>query len=446
MSTTWPKIFRDPIHSLIAFHDRPWDRLLLELINTREVQRLRRIKQLGFSELVFPGANHSRFAHSLGVLHVTKKFLDQFDLVGKKKLTAHQRSLVLAAALLHDIGHGPFSHAFEKVTGIKHEKLTRDIISDPSTQVHQKLRRFSSKLPNELAWFFGEEAESDVPPGGLPPYLIQVISSQLDADRCDYLLRDSHATGTDYGRYDLDWLLSHIQPQEDGRRFYLTNKALSATEAYVFARFRMYRTVYFHKTTRSAEVMLKLLFQRVRDLVGNPTALDDARRLLPDAPRSVLAAFTGQLTLDWYTRIDEHSITEFLKACSEAEDPVLKELGGGLVHRKLYKVIDATNMPGDSVGEFRAAVNSRLQSEPHSGYLFIHDSPTDTPYEPYIPDADKPAELIFVENELGKPQELTTLSDTVDQLRKRYKLLRYYFPERFRKDLEAIARQNLRRE
>jgi HD superfamily phosphohydrolase len=212
VSDRWPKVFRDPVHNLIAFHDKKWDRLLLELINTREVQRLRRIKQLGFSELVFPGANHSRFAHSLGVLHVTKKFLAQFDLVGPKRLSPYQRSLVLAAALLHDIGHGPFSHAFEKVTGIKHEKFTRDIISDPATQVCQKLRKFSRQLPRDLAQFFDEEADSREPPADLPPYLTQVISSQLDADRCDYLLRDSYATGTDYGRYDLEWLLSHIQP------------------------------------------------------------------------------------------------------------------------------------------------------------------------------------------------------------------------------------------
>src|SRR5690242_20372669 len=107
MSGSWPKVLRDPVHNLIAFHNAPWDRLLLALLDTREVQRLRRIKQLGFSELVFPGANHSRFAHSLGVLHTTKKFLEQFDLVTGKRFDADQRSLVLAAALLHDIGHGP---------------------------------------------------------------------------------------------------------------------------------------------------------------------------------------------------------------------------------------------------------------------------------------------------------------------------------------------------
>ncbi len=332
------------------------------------------------------------------------------------------------------------------MTGIKHEKLTRDIISDPSTQVHQKLRKFSSKLPNELAWFFDEEAESDVPPGGLPAYLTQVISSQLDADRCDYLLRDSHATGTDYGRYDLDWLLSHVQPQEDGRRFYLTRKALSATEAYVFARFRMYRTVYFHKTTRSAEVMFKLLFQRVQEKLGGSPTLDEAHRFLPDLPRSVLAVLTGQLSLDWYTRIDEHSITEFLKACSDAADPILKELGGGLVHRELFKVIDVTDAPRARVGSFTAAVHEHLQGEQLRDYCFIDDSPADTHYEPYDPDVAKPTEQIYVENAAGQPREISELSRTVAQLREQHELVRYYFPERLRPGIEAIAKKKLKKE
>jgi HD superfamily phosphohydrolase len=430
---------------MIVFHDNGPDRLLLELINTREVQRLHRIKQLGFSELVFPGANHSRFAHSLGVLHVTRKFLDQFDLVAGRRLDEHHRCLVLAAALLHDIGHGPFSHAFEKVTGTRHEVFTGQIISDPGTQVHQRLRQFDENLPSELAWFFNEDADATQPPGGLPLYLTQVISSQLDADRCDYLLRDSYATGTDYGRYDLDWLLSHLQPQADGRRFYLTAKALAAAEAYVFARFRMYRTVYFHKTTRAAEVMLKLLFQRFRELLGKTPSFNKARKLLPDAPRSVLMAFAGQMTLDCYTRIDEHSITEFLKACSEAADPVLKELGGGIIHRELFKVIDVTDAPGGRIGAFTPAVQARLQKEPNSGYLFVDDSPADTPYKPYNPDAARPAEQIYVENADGQPEEISVQSRTVAELRDQYELVRYYFPERLRPDIEAIAARTLRR-
>jgi HD superfamily phosphohydrolase len=430
---------------MIVFHDKPWDRLLLALLETREVQRLRRIKHLGFSELVFPGANHSRFAHSLGVLHTTKKFLNQFDEVTGKPLKDEQRSLLLAAALLHDIGHGPFSHTFEKITGIKHERFTREIITDPATQVHQRLVEMDRKLPDDLSHFFAEDGIEPRLPTSLPPYLTHVISSQLDADRCDYLLRDSYATGTDYGRYDLEWLLSHLRPQSDGRRFYLTHKALSATEAYVFARFHMYRTVYFHKTTRSAEVMLKLLFQRLKLLLGKKPSEAKARKLVPDAPRSVLAAFSGQLDLKCYTSIDEHAITEFLKACSASSDSVLQELGSGIIDRRLFKVIDATGLPLAHVGEFRAKVQERLQRETDVDYLFADDSLSDTPYKPYDPDLEKPAEQIFVENAAGKPQEISGLSDTVAQLRKQYELVRYYFPARLRDQIEAIATKTLKK-
>lgn len=443
MSNPWPKILRDPVHNLIAFHDNAWDRLILALLDTREVQRLRRIKQLGFSELVFPGANHSRFAHSVGVLHVTKKFLDQFDMVRGTRPDEHHRSLILAAALLHDIGHGPFSHAFEKVTEIKHERYTKEIIENRETQVNQVLRAADPKLPDDLARLFAEEAEDGSLPSLVPLYLTHVISSQFDADRCDYLLRDSFATGTDYGRYDLDWLLSHVQPQDDDRRFFLTRKALPAAETYIFARFRMYRTVYFHKTTRAAEVMLKLLFRRCRELLGTSPSGEEAMKLLPEAPRSVLALFSGQPALACYTRIDEHSITEFLKACSECQDSVIKTLGCGIVDRQLYKVIDATSASAGRVGEFTVAVQSLLSGELAPGYLFENDSPADTPYKPYDPDVDKPAAQIFVENQAGKSVEISTLAPTTVELRKQHELNRYYFPERLRTQIEAIAQATL---
>src|SRR3954451_4826518 len=191
--SNWPKVFRDPIHNLIAFEDTPCDRLLLDLINTREMQRLRRIKQMGVSELVFPGANHSRFAHSLGVLHTARMFLDQLERCDGKPLPAEQRTLVLCAALLHDVGHGPFSHVFELVTGRWHEAYTLAIVQDDSTEVHRCLKSFDRTLPEKLALFFDDDADDE---GPTPAYLKRIVSGQLDADRCDYLLRDSHATGT----------------------------------------------------------------------------------------------------------------------------------------------------------------------------------------------------------------------------------------------------------
>lgn len=445
MANSWPRIIRDSIHNLIPFHDTPWDRLLLDLIDTKEVQRLRRIKQLGFSELVFPGANHSRFAHSLGVLHITKKFLEQFDRVTGTTLDPHQSSLVLAASLLHDIGHGPFSHAFEKVTSKKHEAFTRDIIRDPATEVHQKLVAFDSRLPQLLAAFFDEDVEEGQLPQQLPGYLVQVISSQLDADRCDYLLRDSYATGTDYGNYDLEWLITHVRPQQDGKRFLLTRKALSAAEVYVFARFHMYRAVYFHKTTRAAEVMLKLIFRRFKELLGEGGTIESARALIPDAPGSILAAFTGQMSLLQYLELDDHTVTEFLKACVKAQDKVLAKLSEGLLHRKLYKAIDVTNASRADIGAFTAGIQPLLQKELGSDYVFMVDTSADIPYKPYDLDAEKPATQIYIENDQGKPQEISLISSTVQQLQKEFELVRYYFPETIRPGIEALAAVHLQK-
>src|SRR5262249_25958056 len=163
--SNWPKVFRDPIHNLIAFENTPCDRLLLDLINTREVQRLRRIQQLGMSDLVFPGANHSRFAHSLGVLHTARLFLDQLQHVQGNALPEDHRTFILAAALLHDVGHGPFSHVFEQVTGQRHEAFTRAIIHSEATEVHQRLSAFDPNMPEQLSQFFDEDADEELLPG-----------------------------------------------------------------------------------------------------------------------------------------------------------------------------------------------------------------------------------------------------------------------------------------
>ena len=233
MSKTWPKIIRDPVHNIIPFENTECDRLLLNLINSREFQRLRRIKQLGLCEMVFPGANHSRFAHSIGVMHTARMFLERIERVMGKKLDEDKRTLVLSAALLHDLGHGPFSHAFEKVTRTKHEERTLEIIQDESTEIHARLsemdKQWPQKFPVLLAPFFYKGAEDgDKDDGNEKPivegYFTQIVSSQLDADRFDYLIRDSDATGTDYGNFDLRWIIQHFYLNEGKGRFYLEPK------------------------------------------------------------------------------------------------------------------------------------------------------------------------------------------------------------------------------
>src|SRR5262245_40129635 len=374
MSGNWPKVFRDPVHNLIAFDDNPCDRLLLALINSREVQRLRRIKQMGLTELVFAGATHSRFAHSLGVLHIARLFLDQLQRSQGRPYPDEQRTFILCAALLHDIGHGPFSHVFEQVTNQWHESYTRAIIQSDQTDVHQHLRAFDRTLPERLACFFDDDESA----GDVPTYMAHLVSGQLDADRCDYLLRDSHATGTNYGHFDLQWMLAQLRPDPSGKRFYLTRKGLSSAETYLFARFHMYRTVYFHKTSRAAEVMLKLLFRRFKEVIGNGAAVRDASPAL-------IEAFTSQPSLTQYLDFDDHTITEFFKVCARSGDEVLSRLADGLLQRRLYKALDVTGLR--AAGEFSrilafdARVRERLEQRGlDPKYCFADDSPTDTPY------------------------------------------------------------------
>lgn len=439
MAKSWPRLIRDPIHDIISFEDNDCDRLLLALINTREFQRLRRIKQLGMSEMVFPGGNHSRFAHAIGVMHNARRFLER---IGKlATVTIEQRTAVLIAALLHDLGHGPFSHAFEKITGEDHESRTVEIITNTETEVNQVLRSHDASLPELLRKFFEVDPESA--PGPIPAYLVQVISSQLDADRFDYLLRDSHATGAEYGRFDSRWIIQHLLIDEGKKRLYLSKKARTAAETYVFARYHMYRAVYFHKTTRAAEVMLKLLFQRFKML------LSENKNIVPNAPQTLIDAFTSQgaMPLSDYLQLDDYTVSEFFKACQAATDQQLSELATGILDRKLYKAVDASLASGHSTANFVTAVNDHLTSKnsiPKD--CLIVDAAADTPYKPYDPDSDKPNNQIYIEDSFGNQQEFGVLSPQVQALKTKYALVRYYFPSEHRKDIEQLAKQHLEKE
>ncbi len=192
------RIYRDPVHNIISLNqDDEMDRLLIALIDTPEFQRLRRIRQLGLALYTYQGAEHSRFVHSLGVMHLMRRVLGLFsqhhDIDEEVKLVA------CCAALLHDIGHGPFSHVIESLLSYHHEDWSVAIISDPATKVHQLLRGADVELPEKIVAVIRHCYE--------PRFVNQLVSSQLDVDRFDYLLRDSLMTGAKYGMYDLEWIL-----------------------------------------------------------------------------------------------------------------------------------------------------------------------------------------------------------------------------------------------
>ncbi|HWP41238.1 MAG TPA: HD domain-containing protein, partial [Tepidisphaeraceae bacterium] len=176
------KIIRDPVHDVIAFRlEDPTDALLYRLLNTAEFQRLRRIRQLGLANLAYPGADHSRYGHSLGVMQTARKMLRR--LAEQVSISQEQMTICLSAALLHDLGHGPFSHVFERVSGIDHEQLTQRLILDPHSQVHRALIEYDPALPQAIVAMMRCQP--------LRTWLCDILSSQLDADRLDYLLRDN---------------------------------------------------------------------------------------------------------------------------------------------------------------------------------------------------------------------------------------------------------------
>ena len=191
------RVYRDPIHGSIAFDWRR-ESFVIELIDTQEFQRLRRIRQLGAAHLVFQGAEHSRFCHSLGVAFLAKRIFDRLaqDPYCPAGLELEEvRKVVLAAALLHDVGHGPFSHLFEKTFSLKHhETWGAEIIDNSDTQIHRVLEKYG--LVDSVKGIFQKTYQ--------PRFARDIISSQFDADRLDYLLRDSHMTGVAYGRYLAD--------------------------------------------------------------------------------------------------------------------------------------------------------------------------------------------------------------------------------------------------
>src|SRR5882762_5570564 len=253
-----PRIYRDPVHNIIPLRDTNAEgRLMICLIDTPEFQRLRRIKQLGLGLYTYQGAEHSRFTHSLGAFHLMSRVLDRLG--EKHRFEPLDRAAARAAALLHDVGHGSFSHVMEKVLGFHHEKWTVEVVLSETTEIGQLLRSYSAQLPSKVAAIIEGKFQ--------PAALGQLVSSQLDVDRMDYLLRDSLMTGAKYGIYDLEWIINALAIDEEADRIYVEARGLYAVEEYLQARYYMFRQVYFHRTLRSAEAVLRSIIRRALQLL-----------------------------------------------------------------------------------------------------------------------------------------------------------------------------------
>jgi hypothetical protein len=335
-------ILRDPVHGLVAFEGHE-ERIVEALMDTPEVQRLRRVRQLGVTSLAFPGAEHSRFAHAVGAAFVMKLLIARLRsihgaLPESERVDADLAREGLAAALLHDLGHGPLSHLFEDVIPDTppHETWTERIVLDPSTGVHRVLARVDATLPSRVVELVHGRHRL--------PYLAKAVSGELDVDRCDYLLRDAHATGVRYGVYDLDWLLRSLRfgpigtaagPARSAPPLAIDgSKGLPAIEAFITARLFMFQQVYLHKSTRAAEWMIRTIVSRAMAMVRAGDPIDGVPAALVSAARG------SPIGLGDYLALDDDVLWVAMRAWEDARDRPLADLARGIRARTLYKTLE----------------------------------------------------------------------------------------------------------
>lgn len=447
---------RDPIHDLIVFDKKDEiDQVAWRLINTAEFQRLRRIRQLGVSEFVFPGATHTRFAHSIGVYHNARRLVRLIDehLLDSPKTDANpeasaseDRSIVIRlAALLHDVGHGPFSHAFEgarlalaKARGQekikKHEYFSGQLIRNETSCVCKVLSDFdpSGTLSDEIAKVIEADDPTDI--------YHAVVSSSFDADRLDYLQRDRTMTGTRAGSVDLEWLMRNLivehiplgQEEDDPKptlapTFAFAEKARGAAEDFLLARYRLFTNVYLHKTTRGFEKVVAALIE----WLGTP---GNAGKVGIEGDHPLIRFLTakGDGSVEDYARLDDMVLWGLIDRLGRSAEELPRALARCLLDRNRPKCLDLSRHFGTSSqmiegtdGKIRSAFREQL------GSTVFRDEASINLYRDVEGVSAKEHKLIRVRTKDGL-LEISRFADTIinDHLKKDAKFVRYFFSDR----------------
>ena len=317
------KVLKDPVHSYIHIHYE----VIWNCLDSKEFQRLRRIRQLGGDFQVYPTAEHSRFSHSLGVYEIVRRMVTEVKSLCVE-LTEYEKVCVMLAGLLHDVGHGPFSHAFEHITNHSHEEYTAKIILG-NTELNAILRAVSEKLPLDIVSIIQHTHENDI--------LNQIVSGQLDADRMDYLLRDSYFTATSYGQFDLERILRtmRVRKTNEGRKVIVVKyTGIHSVEDYIMARYQMYWQVYYHPVARSYEAVFIQLFNRLKDIFKvDKDYFEDMKVLIPFLEKS-------EVSVDEYFKLDENSLLYCCALIQDKEDKIAADLAKRLQNRRLFEYVD----------------------------------------------------------------------------------------------------------
>lgn len=395
------KVFKDPIHKYVHVKDQ----LIWDLIKTKEFQRLRRIKQLGTLYLAFHTAEHSRFGHSLGVYEIVRRMIDE-SFVGREAWNNKDCPLALCAALLHDLGHGPFSHSFEKIFNTDHEAFTQEIITG-NTEVNEVLSRVSETFPQEVADVINKTHKNKL--------VISMISSQIDADRMDYLQRDAYFTGVSYGTFDMERILRLMRPSKD--EVLIKESGMHAVENFIMSRYQMYWQIYFHPVSRGGEVLLNNCLKRVKQLYKE----DYQFKMYP---KEFIPFFEGTITIDQYVELDEVTVLFYLKKWIHEEDEILSDLARRFINRDLFKYI-----PFDgSIITITELQDLFIEGDIDPEYYFVSEAFSDLPYDYDRPGSNRQPIHLLRRN--GSIKEISSQSLVISSItginREDYKL---YYPK-----------------
>lgn len=379
------KVMRDPIHGYIHVSYE----IIWAIINHPIFQRLRRIKQMGSSYIVYHTAEHTRFAHSLGVYEIVQRMCYENKYINAA-IDEKDKIIVMLAALLHDIGHGPFSHAFESVFPFSHEEYSVKIIENSSLAT--LLDSYSENLSKEVANIIAHKSNKTL--------LVSMISSQLDADRMDYLLRDAYFTGTKYGEYDLERVLRTLRVK-DGK-LVVKESGMHTIEDYIMARYHMYWQVYYHPVARSFEAILHKIFTRMKDLYEKDKhALDDVEIFKP--------LLENNLTLEDHFLLDEYACVYGFERLINHQDKIISDLCRRLRDRDLFEYVESKDVDEEKL----ASKLLQLGFDPR--YYMAQDKVRQSPYQPYR-GSDERGILILMAD--GKIEELSKASMIVNSLAK----------------------------
>ena len=385
------KIINDPVLGFINIQSE----LIFDLIEHPYFQRLRRIRQLGLSYLVFPGANHSRFEHALGAVHLMRQAIAVLKMKGHE-ITDEEAEAVTAAILLHDIGHAPFSHVLENtLVKISHEQISLLLMEELN-------HCFDGKLNLAIQIFTNRYKKH---------FLHQLVSGQLDMDRLDYLNRDSFFTGVAEGTIGVERIIKMLNVWKD--QLVVDEKGIYSIEKFLISRRLMYWQVYLHKTVVSAENLLINILHRARelsaagaDIYSTPALQFFLANAIGQNDFEKNRIVNGFPVLNWYTALDDNDISIALKVWQTHPDPVLSKLSQSLMNRKLFKIIlSTTPVEPELIARVKTEILSQItENKQHVSYFLMTGEITNKAY-------NKHNEKILVLDKSGNTKDMEQASD-----------------------------------